>query len=86
MHVLVHGYISLQENSWEGGGEPPIRVQETGCGVVWLCPLRFAGGKGGGMKRLLLLFAALLVAGCSEKSLSDSKVKKLLEQLLRLDL
>ena len=44
------------------------------------------GGKDGGVKRMVLLFAALLVAGCSEKSLSDSKVKKLLEQLLRLDL
>ena len=44
------------------------------------------------MKILLLLFAALLVAGCGEKSsdsvtlpLSDSKVKKLLEEAVELD-
>ena len=40
------------------------------------------------MKRLVLLFAALLVAGCGEKgekSLSDSKVKKLLIKAVDLD-
>ncbi len=37
------------------------------------------------MKKALLLFAALLVAGCGEKSLSDSKVKKLLEEAVEHD-
>ena len=37
------------------------------------------------MKKLVLLFAALLVAGCGEKSLSDSKVKKLLEEAVEID-
>ena len=32
------------------------------------------------MKKLVLLFAALLVAGCGEKSLSDSAIKKALEE------
>ena len=32
------------------------------------------------MKKALLLFAALLVAGCGEKSLSDSAIKKALEE------
>ena len=36
------------------------------------------------MKILVLLFAALLVAGCGENSLSDSKVKKLLEEAVDL--
>jgi len=37
------------------------------------------------MKRLVLLFAALLVAGCGEKSLSDSTIKKALEEAVELD-
>ena len=37
-----------------------IRVKETGCGVVWLCTLRVGCGKGGGMKRIVLLLAAML--------------------------
>ena len=37
------------------------------------------------MKKALLLFAALLVVGCGEKSLSDSKVKKLLEEAVEID-
>ena len=37
------------------------------------------------MKILVLLFAALLVVGCGEKSLSDSKVKKLLEEAVEID-
>jgi antitoxin component YwqK of YwqJK toxin-antitoxin module len=32
------------------------------------------------MKILVLLFVALLVAGCGEKSLSDSKIEKALEE------
>ena len=32
------------------------------------------------MKKALLLFAALLVAGCGEKSLSDSRIEKALEK------
>ncbi len=32
------------------------------------------------MKKLFLLFAALLVAGCGEKSLSDSEVEKALKE------
>ena len=37
------------------------------------------------MKIIVLLFAALLVVGCGEKSLSDSKVKKLLEEAVEID-
>ena len=37
------------------------------------------------MKKLVLLFAALLVAGCGEKSLSDSAIKKALEEAVELD-
>ena len=37
------------------------------------------------MKKLVQLFAALLIAGCGEKSLSDSKVKKLLEEAVEID-
>ena len=37
------------------------------------------------MKKALLLFAALLVAGCGEKSLSDSAIKKALEEAVELD-
>ena len=37
------------------------------------------------MKKLVLLFAALLVVGCGETSLSDSKVKKLLEEAVEID-
>ena len=32
------------------------------------------------MKRIVLLFAALLVAGCGEKVLSDSAIKKAIEE------
>ena len=43
--------------------------------MVWLCALRLRGGKDGGVKRIVLLFAALLVAGCdSEKSLLQQAV------------
>ncbi len=69
----------------QGAQHPRIRVQETGCGVVWLCPLRFADGKGGGMKRLVLLFAALLIVGCGEQSLSGSTIEKALEEAVELD-
>ena len=37
------------------------------------------------MRKLLLLFAALLVAGCGEKSLSDSAIEKALEEAVELD-
>jgi len=37
------------------------------------------------MKKLVLLFAALLVAGCGEKSLSDSAIEKALEEAVELD-
>ena len=37
------------------------------------------------MKRLLLLFAALLVAGCGEKQLSDSAIKKALDEAVEND-
>ncbi len=37
------------------------------------------------MKKALLLFAALLVAGCGEKSLSDSAIKKALEEAMERD-
>ena len=37
------------------------------------------------MKILVLLFAALLVAGCGKKSLSDSKIEKALEEAVELD-
>ena len=43
-----------------------------------LCP---AGGRNHGtMKRIVLQVDALLVAACGEKSLSDSKVKRTLEE------
>ena len=37
------------------------------------------------MKKLVLLFAALLVAGCGEKSLSDSAIDKALEEAVEYD-
>ena len=37
------------------------------------------------MKKLVLLFAALLVAGCGEKSLSDSAIEKALWEAVELD-
>ena len=37
------------------------------------------------MKRIVLLFAALLVAGCGEKSLSDSKIEEALEEAVGAD-
>ncbi|MFP6883918.1 MAG: hypothetical protein VCA40_05770 [Roseibacillus sp.] len=38
------------------------------------------------MKRLLLLFAALLVAGCGEKAASDSAIKEAIEEAVELRL
>lgn len=68
---------------------------ERDIGMVWsknsegltraLCPLRFAGGKGGGMKRLVLLFTALLIVGCGEQSLSGSTIEKALEEAVEID-
>ncbi len=37
------------------------------------------------MKMFFLLFAALLVAGCGEKSLSDSAIEKALEEAVEYD-
>ena len=37
------------------------------------------------MRNLILLFAALLVAGCGEKSLSDSAIKKALEEAVEFE-
>ena len=37
------------------------------------------------MKKLVLLFAALLVVGCGEKSISDSAIEKALEEAVEYD-
>ena len=48
------------------------KVQEAGWGVVWPCPLRLVVSRNhGAMKRIVLLLAALLVAGCGERSVSE---------------
>jgi hypothetical protein len=48
-----HDAPALPQCRRERKQHPRITVQETGCGVVWLCPLRFAGGKGGGNRQSL---------------------------------
>ncbi len=51
--VRCTGYAAkVQEAGWgarvKGAGTPqPVKVQEAGCGVVWLCHLCMVGGRDG---------------------------------------
>ena len=55
-----HDAPALPHVRRQGKQHPRVRVKETGCGVVWLCTLRVGCAKGGGMKRIVLLLAAML--------------------------
>jgi hypothetical protein len=47
MPFEMYNHFGLYRTQEHDRPHPRNRVQETGCGVVWLCPLRLGGGRDG---------------------------------------